>query len=470
MAHQPLSLSRAASASPQLAAGNSLMLPDDLLSVQPFIYNTLPRTDKRSNYWGLQPQPPCPSVIYSTTDPHFLSAVTTEEASTSSAMAAAVDHQDSSWSSDHLYCNMASVDPLPSLPPRVSRRCHSLLALDSKSNCEDADYENLQPAESVQHRLNNASHSRSRSLRHSGDFAPCWLPGFVQQEKQHNVSSRRQQLMMERANRLELMLNDASTNDYSDTYEPSDWSMEAMLSDTVRDLDSVSLTAEECHHQHHHCCCPPIRRAPCCPHAAWRIHENAATQTEASVSPAAARAVQHHQQRASAAENPLYMAYNDLTKIDDYEDPAVVKAARQADYTSDGCETWNSHQALYARLQASKNKQQPESPKKRRKGRHRSRNQQPITPSSSRIWRHEGQSVSTPQKGRKAPVSANTTLDRTALSTRSSKSQQHGGVLRRRKSRKPKAADVLHGKGQLQLAIYLNSGLLTIHGNLASLL
>ncbi len=461
MAHQPLSLSRAASASPQLATGS--MLPDDVLSVQPFVYNTLPRTDKRShyNYWGQQQTSTCPSIIYSTTDPHFLSAVTTEDAST--AVTTAIDPQDSSWSSDHLYCNMASVDPLPSLPPRISRRCHSLLALASSkaSVSEDADYENLQP-ESVLQRLNNVSHSRSRSLRHSGDFTPCWLPGFIQQQQQESnknmqkMSSRRQQLLLERASRLELMLNDASLNDYSDMYEPSDWSMQATLSETVRDMDSVSQTAEECRH---HCCCPPVRRAPhhCC-HASL-VRENAATQTEMNSS-----AARIH--RTSAAENPLYMAYNDLTKIDEY-DPAVspVKpSVKQEDYASDGCETWNSHQALYARLQqqhqAATKKTLPETPKKRRNNK-----QMPITPSSSRIWRHEGQTVSTPQKDRsrrRPSRSTNTTLDRTGQSSKSTRSQIYG--IRRRKSRKPKAADVLHGKGQLQLSIYLNSGLLTIHG------
>ena len=481
---QPLSLSRAASASPQLASAGNI-LTGDLLSVQPFMYNTLPRTDKRNhyNFWKVQQTTPpgSPGVIYSTTDPHFLSALTTTTDPSTATITAAIDPQDSSWSSDHLYCNMASVDPLPNLPPRISRRCHSLLALvPSKPSieCEDADYENLQPEvmPSFQHRL-NVSHNRSQSLRHSGDFSLCWPPSSLVQQQQElqrtepRMSSRRQQLMLERANRLELMLNDASLNDYADTYEPSDWSMEAMLSDTVRDLDSVSLAE---HKPCHHCCCPPARRPPlplprCCAHhdhSALRVKENAATQTESS-SPSGR--IQQH--RIAAAENPLYMAYNDLTKIDDYEDPAAKpsSAVTAEDYASDGCETWNSHRALYAKLQAAKKREAAgllmESPKKTRAGRIKPT----LTPSTSRIWRHQGQTVSTPQKTRhrsgggsrrRAPQSANTTLDRTALSVRSQASRRRS----HRSQRKPKAADVLHGKGQLQLAIYLNSGLLTIHG------
>ena len=213
---QALSLSRAASASPQLAASSQSLAEDMLLPVQPFVYNTLPRTDnKRSQYynngWN---QPPSTSGVYSTTDPHFLSALASpyfsrrapEEKpaeaplSPSSAILANVDQQDSSWSSDHLYCNMASVDPLPSLPPRISRRCHSLLALASTRNAtatatEDADYENLNmpsqpnqsPAMAFKARL-NISHSRSRSLRHSGDFTNSpfgWMiPPFQQQQQQ----------------------------------------------------------------------------------------------------------------------------------------------------------------------------------------------------------------------------------------------------------------------------------------------
>ena len=128
---QALSLSRAASASPQLAASRQSLAEDMLLPVQPFVYNTLPRTDnKRSLYYNCwsnqsqqqQPQqqqsmplPSCPSSVYSTTDPHFLSALASpffsrrmpEEkaqasSSSSSTLMANVDQQDSSWSSDHL--------------------------------------------------------------------------------------------------------------------------------------------------------------------------------------------------------------------------------------------------------------------------------------------------------------------------------------------------------------------------------
>lgn len=561
---QALSISRAASASPQLAASSQSLAEDMLLPVQPFVYNTLPRTDnKRSQYYNCwnppqqaqQPQMPCPSNVYSTTDPHFLSALASpyfsrrvpEESpssptSSSAGMMANVDIQDSSWSSDHLYCNMASVDPLPSLPPRISRRCHSLLALTRTTVSEDADYENLnmpsqpsqpgQPAMAIKARL-NISHSRSRSLRHSGDFTSPfgWMIPPFQQSKEpekksdeperssRSVSARKQQLIHERTHRLELMLNDASVNDCSELYEPSDWSMEAMLSDTVRDMDNLSFVDQQ-HCQH--CCCSSARQQPQCrcqpvvvnhsPSIAgsvcqcrkkksWssNVRENAATQTEqnnAATSPLA---------RTAAAENPLYMAYNDLTKIDDLDRSAVVKNAD--DYASDGCETWNSHQALYARLQAAKQSREStqETPvKKRSKGRH---NKSTTTPSGSRIWRHEGQSVSTPQKNRREGGrrrqsrrrnnSANTTansskMDRTALSTRSSYSTKGTRIGRRKSCRRPKAADVLHGKGleflaprsikitsiineaglnnnyrsltgQLQLAIYLNSGLLTIH-------
>ena len=65
---------------------------------------------------------------------------------------------DSSWSSAPLYCNMTSVDPLPSLPPCISHRCHSLLTLastrETATATEVADYENLnmpsQPNQSLQ--------------------------------------------------------------------------------------------------------------------------------------------------------------------------------------------------------------------------------------------------------------------------------------------------------------------------------
>lgn len=584
---QALSLSRAASASPQLAASSQSLAEDTLLPVQPFVYNTLPRTDnKRSLYYNCWNQPPqsqqrsvqpqqplstttCPTGMYSTTDPHILSALASpffsrrapEEApSTPSSMALPnADQQDSSWSSDHLYCNMASVDPLPSLPPRISRRCHSLLALASTKATvsEDADYENLsmpsqpgqpgQPAVMPFKARLNISHSRSRSLRHSGDFTSPFgwmIPPLQQQQHQQQqllntkaketegkekskeqttetnrkkeaeprdsneeakcdtrvVSSRRQQLLYERAHRLELMLNDASVNDCSELYEPSDWSMQAMLSDTVREMDNVSFLDNDQPCRSCHCCCNSVRRPPppqCrCQSVyvsqspsssgspsfchcrrkkssfSWqsKVRENAATQTEqsATTSPLA---------RTAAAENPLYMAYNDLTKLDDLDRSSVARNATvvghigQAlvaeDYASDGCETWNSHKALYARLQAAKQHQEAtmETPvKKRVNGRHRSNtnNNKPLsTPSGSRIWRHEGQSVSTPQKSRREGgrrrqsrrrnSSANTTansskLDRTAMSTRSTYSTR-ATVRRRKSSRRPKAADVLHGKG-----------------------
>ena len=526
---QALSLSRAASASPQLAASSQSLAEDMLLPVQPFVYNTLPRTDnKRSQYYNnCWNQPPSTSGVYSTTDPHFLSALASpyfsrrapEEKpaeaplSPSSAILANVDQQDSSWSSDHLYCNMASVDPLPSLPPRISRRCHSLLALASTRNAtatatEDADYENLNmpsqpnqsPAMAFKARL-NISHSRSRSLRHSGDFTNSpfgWMiPPFQQQQQQstrrlkesehqekkkgeednkvesesrRSVSSRRQQLIYERAHRLELMLNDASINDCSELYEPSDWSMEAMLSDTVRELDNLSLLLDGDQQTHcQHCCCNAsvVRQCQTLYHSpsssgslchcrplkkstGSKVRENAATQTEqqSAASPLA--------RTSTAAENPLYMAYNDLTKIDDLDRSTKCAEAGQPieDYASDGCETWNSHKALYARLQAAAAKQNASPSVKRTCS--KSRNNKTIpTPSGSRIRRHDGQTVSTPQKNRREggrrrqhrrrANSANTTansskLDRTATSTRS---RTNVG----RRSRRPKAADVLHGKG-----------------------
>lgn len=577
---QALSLSRAASASPQLAASSQSLAEDMLLPVQPFVYNTLPRTDnKRSQYYNCwsqsqqqqqqtQQQAPTTSGVYSTTDPHFLSALaspyfsrrapeerpTEAPSSPSSVILANVDQQDSSWSSDHLYCNMASVDPLPSLPPRISRRCHSLLALASTRTTtatvsEDADYENLNmpsqpnqsPAMAFKARL-NISHSRSRSLRHSGDFTSPFgwmIPPFQQQQQpqqqptlkakeseqepeemnrketevkdnmevesrraNRSVSARRQQLMYERAHRLELMLNDASINDCSELYEPSDWSMEAMLSDTVRDFDLDNLSLLDGDQQHcrncQHCCCTSVRRprpppqcrcqmlyvghspvsssgsspSLCqCSHrnnkkkSSWPSSKvNEATQTEQSAASPLART--------AAAENPLYMAYNDLTKIDDLDRSSAAKSAQASgqpigdDYASDGCETWNSHKALYARLQAAKQNRE-ETPVKKRGGRsrhHHNNNNKPLsTPSGSRIWRHDGQTVSTPQKNRREGGrrrqhrrrannnSINTTansskMDRTAMSTRSTYSTR-GTLGRRKSSRRPKAADVLHGKG-----------------------
>ena len=57
-------------------------------------------------------------------------------------------------------------------------------------------------------------------------------------------SNRRKQLLDERTHRLELMLNDTgAANDYSDTYDYSDWSMEAILSDTTR--NEMDVTAPE---------------------------------------------------------------------------------------------------------------------------------------------------------------------------------------------------------------------------------
>lgn len=598
---QALSLSRAASASPQLAASRQSLAEDMLLPVQPFVYNTLPRTDnKRSLYYNCwsnqsqqqQPQqqqqsmplPSCPSSVYSTTDPHFLSALASpffsrrmpEEkaqasSSSSSTLMANVDQQDSSWSSDHLYCNMASVDPLPSLPPRISRRCHSLLALASTKTttttgeAEDADYENLnmpsqpgQPVMAFKARL-NVSHSRSRSLRHSGDFTSPFgwmIPPFQQQQQSKTkeqekrnelleemetkvidediykrtssrpVSSRRQQMLHERAHRLELMLNDASVNDCSELYEPSDWSMEAMLSDTVRDMDNLSFMdgpQQQTSRNHcQHCCCtssrrpapPPMHQCRCQMTAypshspsssssassarscqcsrkkkssgrreSIRIRENAATQTDlqnAGLASASLRLAS----RATAAENPLYMAYSDLTKIncDDLDrsaknapsntTPGTAGQMIGDDYASDSCETWNSHKALYARLQAAKQSREvttlmettPVKKRNNNKGRHHHNNKPLSTPSGSRIWRHEGQSVSTPQKNRRdggrrrhnrrrGYSTVNTTansskMDQTAMSTRSTYSTKGSNTIRRRKSsRRPKAADVLHGKG-----------------------
>ena len=47
-----------------------------------------------------------------------------------------------------------------------------MLGLATAGN-EDADYENLN-VELCESKL-NISHSRSRSLRHSGDFSRCWM-------------------------------------------------------------------------------------------------------------------------------------------------------------------------------------------------------------------------------------------------------------------------------------------------------
>ena len=128
-------MSRAASASPLLLAISGRNA-DDYLEVnhclQPY-YNTLPSAGEASTS-RRQQQPHwsggCPS-IYSTTDPHYLSGVASSVAA--SALLGCPSEcdvtlpADASWSSDHLYCNMASVDPLPSLPPRISRRCHSVI-------------------------------------------------------------------------------------------------------------------------------------------------------------------------------------------------------------------------------------------------------------------------------------------------------------------------------------------------------
>lgn len=524
--HQPLSLSRAASASPQLVLNGEQQQT-------PLVYNTLPRADgKRGqqqqqlyyNYWNLQQQQQqiaTASSLYATTDPHFLSTLgspsvtATARRSTTTTMTSAIDAQDESWSSDHLYCNMASVDPtLPTLPPRISRRCHSLLALSTSRSsgkqgagylstsgatdniCTDANYENLHPTTTTTSKLllrHNVSHSRSRSLRHSGDFSPCWmlptLPTSLPHHHGHKslqmplptMSGRRQQLLYERASRLELMLKDASINDYSDTYEPSDWSMEAMLSDTPMDSSGLG-TPQTITCQAHHCCCLSTRRPappPQCPCSSshqhksnskltspkavrkslrsspLRVRENAATQTETSPMTRSS---------SSAAENPLYMAYNDLTKIDPKTGPISSRlhqlSVLQADElyagasSSDGCETWNSHKALYARLKAAATVAAvSESPKKRRSKRRA--HPLPFTPSSSRIWRHEGQTVSTPQKSRGPAERRNAStrrqrmnstigLDLTAVSTRSTRSNRSQRRIKRRKS---KAAEVLHGKG-----------------------
>ena len=130
---QPLSLSRAASASPLLALKkrNVAESDGDYLEVndcQP-LYNTLPRAESKRHYWNQLSVNQCQS-IYSTTDPHYLSAVASSSMTADVLLCPSecdvVLPADASWSSDHLYCNMASVDPLPSLPPRISRRCHSV--------------------------------------------------------------------------------------------------------------------------------------------------------------------------------------------------------------------------------------------------------------------------------------------------------------------------------------------------------
>ena len=539
MAHQPLSLSRAASASPQLIGDHHQNAQQhqqhDIHT--PLVYNTLPRADSKRvggqqqqqlyyNYWNLQQQlnnnQPS-SSLYATTDPHFLSTIGSPSVATAirQSTTSAIDPQDDSWSSDHLYCNMASVDPtLPTLPPRISRRCHSLLALSghkslSTSNaehiCTDANYENLHPTTTTTSKLllrHNVSHSRSRSLRHSGDFSQpgSWmlptahlaLPSGSSSSK--IMSGRRQQLLYERASRLELMLNDASMNDYSDTYEPSDWSMEAMISDTTLRLDSsANATATTTCHGHHCCCLNqsirlPVLPVPQCPchqsnqlktartvRTSPRVKENAATQTDTS--PLA-------RSSSAAAENPLYMAYNDLTKIDPttgtgpngsrLHQLSVLHADElyAGTSSSDGCETWNSHKALYARLKAAASAAAvSETPKKRRGGSSRRRSgvsQLNFTPSSSRIWRHEGQTVSTPQKSRgplalrrnassrRHRLDSTGGLDATAVSTRSTRSTRSQHSQRRKiKSRKSKAAEVLHGKGKNQPTVHATYGHVT---------
>lgn len=474
------------------------------MPTQAFIYNTLPRADgKRSQFYNAYwtQREPVASNVYATTDPHFLSTLAsprqTEEtpsSPSSSVLMAGIDANDASWSSDHLYCNMASVDPMPTLSPRVSRRCQSLLALDGQP---DADYENVQPRPA--HRL-NVSHARSRSLRHSGDFSSpfAWMiqslneqvkselsepaktgePAGPERDARRDsfksLSARRRQLIHERAHRLELMLSDAA-NDYSDLYEHSDWSMEAMLSDTVRDMDGLQSDASPCP-SCRHCCCAGVRVPPPPPQCRCqfvfvsahsppsgcacrptkkrspaslklaKVRESVATQTEQQTSPLS---------RSSAAENPLYMAYNDLTKIDEYE---KVKSppVKPDDYASDGCETWNSHRALYARLRAARETSRHASPAKRGAKKPASL----LAPSSSRIWRHEGNNVSTPQKERrgnkrrprdlKGVRSANVTADSSRLdrSARSARSTRVGTIKRRKSSRKPRASDVLHGKGR----------------------
>jgi hypothetical protein len=331
---------------------------------------------------------------------------------------------------------------------------------------------------------------------------------------------------------LELMLNDASVNDCSELYEPSDWSMEAMLSDTVRDMDNLSFMdgPQQPNSRNHcqHCCCTSVRRPLPPPMTQCRcqtaysnpspsstsssgssggscqcsrkkksggastykresiipVRENAATQTDLQNASAASLRLAS---RATAAENPLYMAYSDLTKIncDDLDRSAKNAATNNAttgtqigdDYASDSCETWNSHKALYARLQAAKQSREvttlmETTPVKKRnnnnKGRHHhhQHNSKPLsTPSGSRIWRHDGQSVSTPQKNRRdgsrrrhhrrrgystvnTTANSSSKMDQTALSTRSTYSTKSSNTVRRRKSsRRPKAADVLHGKG-----------------------
>ena len=526
---------------------------------QPF-YNTLPRsTDNKRTFWSRE----YPS-IYDNTDPHFLSAAPSSAGGAPPSQfrfppalqdptsVDVVDHADASWSSDHLYCNMASVDPLPLLPPRMSRRCHSLLGLTTAAS-EDADYENVDVNQTASKTYQaasrlNISHSRSRSLRHSGDFSP-FIPQSWEavklaatkvatataspRQQQHLASSkepigqllnvvrsRRDQLNYERQHRLQRMLNDPTFNDYSDIYEPSDWSTEAILSDTVRDLDALSLDGKEtkesarsddaavcrCLSQY---CAPICTKCNCsqgllqpvvfiskavclgevqsmvcqCPCslkstagqkmretlqlACAAARENAATQTESGSSLA----------RAAAAENPLYMAYNDLTKIDDFDPvtmPATPAVARTNDYLSDGCETWNSHKALYARIKLNQVTEEDvddndqvkfETPQKRRTRKRRQAFKS--TPSSGRIWRHDGKSVSTPSKNRggksrarlRFDRSANASiysnirdrslansdlLDRTAQSTRSTRSSRS---TRRNGRRKSRAADVLHGKG-----------------------
>lgn len=119
-----------------------------------------------------------------------------------------------------------------------------------------------------------------------------------------------------------------------------------------------------------------------------------------------------------------------------------------SDSASDGCETWNSHRALSTRIQQEMKASAVTTPVKRRPS---------ASASVSRMWRHDGKSVSTPCKNRPrrrhsrsinlmdyseiCDVEDADYLDRTALSTRSGRSVRSSRRRRRGKS------DALHGNG-----------------------
>ena len=117
----------------------------------------------------------------------------------------------------------------PSLPPRISRRCHSLLALASTlgtaTATEDADYENLnmpsQPGQTEHFAQQEPQFAPFGRLYQQSLRLESKRIRASREEEDNNVeqsrrasSSRRQQLMY----RLELMLNDASINNCSQLY------------------------------------------------------------------------------------------------------------------------------------------------------------------------------------------------------------------------------------------------------------